>query len=561
MGPMRRHAILVLLLATAAGLGWAATSLGNDIVPGVRAAGVDIGGRSAASARERLLAQAAALEAAVVTVADEGSEWRSTNGALGVSLDVDRAIAEAMAVGRSGDPLARARAIASVAISGLDLGWPRRSVDDRLGTFIDRIARDTERPPIDGDVAIGPEGVVVREPRDGLAVDRARLEADVLLQRGLGGTVRLPAAVLVPALGEEQIVEARNAALDAYAPLRVVAGSEGFVIPAARAAAVVRIERLAAGPDRLAATLDEAAIAALVDEIAAQLDGPARSAVLVPGGDRLVVTAGRDGVLVDRVLARSALAAAIFVPADGPRVLRVPGTIVAPALTTEAAAAVAASTQLLGAFTTLFPENAARATNIGLAAARLDGMVVVPEATFSFWDRIGEVSPRTGYVQAGAIIGGVSASAIGGGLCQVSTTLFDAVARAGLRVDERHPHDYYIERYPLGLDAAVFAPWVDLQWTNDTASPIIIRAEATAASVAFWLYGPPTGRTVVFLDPVQWNIRYPAPNQPADPAHAPGYVVPGRDVEVTRIVFQDGQEVSRDAWYSHYAPVWGGPAR
>lgn len=561
MGPLRRIAVLVLLLAMAVGLGWAATTLGDDIVPGIRAAGIDIGGRSAASARERLLARSAVLEAAVVTVAGDGTEWRSANGALGVSFDVDRAIAEAMAVGRSGDPLARARAIVSVATSGLDLGWPRRSVDDRLGAFIDHIARDSERPPIDGDVAIGPDGVVVREPRDGLAVDRARLEADVLLQRALGGTIRLPVAVLAPALGEAQIVAARNAALDAYAPLRVVAGGEAFAIAAARVAAVVRIERVTEGPDRLAATLDAAAITALVDEIAAQLDGPARSAVLVPGGDRLVVTAGRDGVLVDRVLARSALVAAIFVPADGPRVLRVPATIVVPALTTQAADAVAASTQLLGAFTTLFPENVARATNIGLAAAHFDGMVVGLGATFSFWDRIGEVSPRTGYVQAGAIIGGVSASAIGGGLCQVSTTLFDAVAHAGLRVDERHPHDYYIERYPLGLDAAVFAPWVDLQWTNDTASPITIRAEATATSIAFWLYGPPTGRTVVFLDPVQWNVRYPAPSQPADPAHAPGYVVPGRDVAVTRIVLQDGQEVSRDVWYSHYAPVWGGPAR
>jgi hypothetical protein len=102
---------------------------------------------------------------------------------------------------------------------------------------------------------------------------------------------------------------------------------------------------------------------------------------------------------------------------------------------------------------------------------------------------------------------------------------------------------------------------VDLEWTNDTAGAITIRAEATATSVTFWLYGPPTGRTVLFLDPLQWNIRYPAAGQPADPAHAPGYVVPGRDVQVTRIVLHDGIEASREAWYSHYAPVWGGPAR
>jgi vancomycin resistance protein YoaR len=558
---MRRITFIGLALAAAAGLVWAGASVDDRIVPGVHAAGIDIGGLTPAVARERLLTPAEAFEAAPFVVTAAGTEWRSTNGELGLSLDVDRALADALAVGRSGDAVARVRAIVSTATGGLDLGWPRRSVDDRLTAFVDRIVRATERPAVDGDVAIGPDGVVVREPENGVAVDRIRLESDLALQRGSDTAVALHVAVLAPVLGDDQIATAREDALNAYAPLRVVAGSESFDIPASRIAALVRIVRATAGPDRLIATVDDSAAAALVDEIAARLDGPARSAVLVPGDLRLAVTPGRDGVSVDRALAKDALAASVLAPADGERILNVPATIVEPALATRDAATTAASTQLLGGFTTYFPENVERATNIGLAARTFDGMVVAAGASFSFWDRIGEVSPRTGYVSAGAIIGGVSSSAIGGGLCQVSTTLFNAVARAGLRIDQRHPHDYYIERYPLGLDAAVFAPYVDLQWTNDTAGAITIRAEATATSITFWLYGPPTGRTVVFLDPVQWNIRYPAAGQPADPAHAPGYVVPGRDVQVTRIVLQDGIERSRETWYSHYAPVWGGPAR
>lgn len=560
MGPMRRIAIAGLALAAVAALVWAGASVGDDVVPGVHAAGIDIGGLSPAVARERLVAQAAAFSAAPFVVMAAGTEWRSTNGELGLSLDVDRALADALAIGRSGDALARVRSVLSAATAGVDLGWPRRSVDGRLDAFVDRIVRATERPAVDGDVAIGPDGVVVREPVNGVAVDRLRLEGDLALQRGSDTSIALHLAVLVPVLGEDQIAAARDQAFDAFAPLRVTAGSESFVIPASRLASLVRIVR-ATTPDRLIATVDDPAVAALVDEIAARLDGPARSAVLVPGGERLVVTPGRDGVSVDRALAEDALAAAVIAPSDGERVLNVPATIVVPGLATQDAAKIADSTQLLGGFTTYFPDNVERATNIGLAARTFDGMVVTPGGAFSFWDRIGEVSPRTGYVSAGAIIGGVSSSAIGGGLCQVSTTLFNAVARAGLRVDERHPHDYYIERYPLGLDAAVFAPFVDLQWTNDTAGAITIRAAATATSITFWLYGPPTGRTVVFLDPVQWNIRYPAAGQPADPAHAPGYVVPGRDVQVTRIVLQDGIERSRETWYSHYAPVWGGPAR
>jgi vancomycin resistance protein YoaR len=562
MRSMRRLVVIAVTLVLAgAGAGLAANALTDRIAPGVHAAGIDIGGIPAELACERLLAQAPLLLPAVVTVVGPGGEWQVTNSALGLTLDVDQALAEAWAVGRSGDVWIRMRSIATTAFRGLDIGWPRRAIDDRLAAFLDRIALETGSAAVDGDVAIGPDGVVVREPKDGLVVDRTRLEREIVGTRSLAGTIQLQTAALVPVLGESMIADARAAALDAYAPLRVVAGSEAFDVPAARIATTVRVERVTTQPEHLVVTLDGDAIAALADDIADRLDGPARSAVLVPGADQLTVLPGRDGVAVDRVLLRYAIERAIFQSAEDGRVLQVPAEIVAPTLTTSAAAASAASTRLLGGFTTFFPESPPRATNIGLAAQRFDGMVVAPGATFSFWDRIGEVSPRTGYVEAGAIIGGVSSSAIGGGLCQVSTTLFNAVARAGLRIEQRHPHDYYIERYPLGLDAAVFAPWVDLQWTNDTSSPITIRAAAGPTSVSFWLYGPPTGRTTTFLDPVQWNIRYPAASQPADPSHAPGYVVPGRDVEVTRIVLQDGVEVARDTWYSHYEPVWGGPAR
>jgi len=557
---MRRISIVVLLIALTACAGWAASHR-DEIAPGVRAAGMDIGGQTARSARLELDARAAELRSARIDVSGADGSWTTTNGAVGLVLDVDRILDDAMAVGRSGDPLTRARSIVGAASGAVDLGWPRRTIDDRLDLFVERVATDADRAPVDGDVTIGPTGVVVREPQNGRTVDRRRLSADLLLQRTFTVALRLPTAVLVPVLGLNEIADARDAALDAYAPLPVVAGSESLVIPAPTVATLVHVDRVTTMPEHLVATVDPAAVASLADDVAARLEGPVRNAVLVPGGDRLAVVPGRDGVAVDRVLLRHALAEAIFQSADEGRQLTVPADIAAPALSTAAAEAIASSSVLLGGFTTYFPENAARATNIGNAARTFDGMTVAPGSSFSFWGRIGQVSTRTGYVSAGAIIGGVSDTAIGGGLCQVSTTLFDAVARAGLRIDQRHPHDYYIERYPLGLDAAVFSPWVDLEWTNDSASPITIRAEATATSVSFWLYGPPTGRTVAFLDAVQWNVRYPAPDQAADPAHAPGYVVVGRDVQVTRIVLENGTERSRDVWYSHYAPVWGGPAR
>lgn len=549
--------VALFLLFVATGL-WAAHR--DDIAPGVRAAGIEIGGRPASAAREQLGERTASFDTAALTVAGDGRSWSSTNAALGARLDIDRILDEAMAVGRSGDLASRARSLISAASGDVDLGWPRSFDGDGLATFVAGIANTVDRAAVDGDVHIGRTGVAVRAAQLGMAVDRARLDADIGRQRTPEVWLLLPTATLLPVLGDEEIAAARDAAIDAYSPLPVRAGSESFVLPAERLADLVRIERVTTGRERLVATTNADAVAMLADEIATRLDGPVRSAVLVTGGERLTVIPGRDGIAIDRVLLRHVLAQAVFVATEDGRVLDLSAAIVAPGLSTASAQAIASSSVLLGAYTTYFPASLARATNIGLAAETFDGTVVAPGAAFSFWDRIGEVSPRTGYVEAGAIIDGVSDTAIGGGLCQVSTTLFNVVARAGLEIDQRYPHAYYIERYPLGLDAAVFSPWVDLKWTNDTASAIAIGAAATGTSVTFWLYGAPTGRSTIFLDPVEWNVRYPTAGQPADPGHAPGYVVPGRDVQVTRVILQDGLELRRDAWYSHYAPVWGGPA-
>ncbi len=557
-----RVGLLGLILTLALGAIVADATFRARVYPGVRAAGADLGGLVETDVRTRLTDAALTFAAAPVTVVGEGRRWTATNADLGVQLDVQRATAEALAVGKSADATARIGALVLAAFRPVDIAWPRRSQGAALDEFIAGIARDTDRDAVNADVLVTTGGVQVREARDGVRVDRQRLRAAILDSRAASPEIHLSTDATFPELDATAVAEARGGAVAAFRPTRLVAGSESVVVPADRIAQLLRIDRLMADDgDRLVVRADVNAVRELIDEVAAQLDGAVREAALVPGDDRLVVVPGRDGVIVDPVAAGAVLAAVIFDPADGERTIALPGVITSPALTTTAAERIAAEIRLAGAFTTYFPENAARANNIGLAARTFDGIVIAPGESFSFWDRIGEVSPRTGYVYAGTIVGGVSQMAIGGGLCQVSTTLFNSVARAGLRIDERHEHSYYIERYPLGLDAAVFAPTLDLKWTNDTGATFYLFGRGTETSVSFWLYGVPTGRVSEFTAPLQTNLRWPAPSQPADPAHAPGYVVPGRDVWVTRIVTIDGVELRRDIWYSHYAPVWGGPVR
>jgi vancomycin resistance protein YoaR len=533
------------------------------VVPGVRAAGSDVGWLDAAALHARLETSAAAASSDAVVVTLPERTRTATHGEIGVALNVDRTTAEALAIGHTGSLLDRVRDLAQAASGAIDIGWPRQVADpSRLGAFLADIASGIDRPAVDGAVAISADGVTVTRPRSGALADRAGLEAALLAARSEDSAARLVVNPVPPEIDEAGMREAEQRAVAAFAPMTFSAGSESVTVSAWRIAQTVRIDRVDVdGSDRLVATLDVTAVAVLVDDVAAELDGDPRAAVLIPGEDRLTVAAGRDGVRIDRSRSLPVLAAAIFEQGEPERGVVLPATVEAPTLTTADAQRFAESVHLVGGFTTYFPVNQARATNIGLAAERFDGMVVGPGESFSFWGRIGEVSPRTGYVSAGAIVGGVSSTAIGGGLCQVSTTFFNAVARAGMRIDARQPHSYYIERYPVGMDAAVFAPSVDFRWTNDSAETVYLRAAADATSVSFWLYSADAHRSTVFPPPVEANFRYPYAGQPADPAHAPGYVVLGRDVWATRIVLMDGVEVSRDVWYSHYAPVWGGPAR
>jgi vancomycin resistance protein VanW len=115
--------------------------------------------------------------------------------------------------------------------------------------------------------------------------------------------------------------------------------------------------------------------------------------------------------------------------------------------------------------------------NIRLGAARLDGTVVAPGETFSFWALVGRPSAAAGFQLGRSIRGGIAGGDIGGGLCQVSGIAYEAGLRAGLTVAERHPHsrDLYteVERFtPLGLDATVVWPYRDLRLLNPHAVPL-----------------------------------------------------------------------------------------
>ncbi|HEU4918414.1 MAG TPA: VanW family protein, partial [Candidatus Limnocylindrales bacterium] len=240
-----------------------------------------------------------------------------------------------------------------------------------------------------------------------------------------------------------------------------------------------------------------------------------------------------------------------------------------------AQAAISKMTKI-SSWTTYFPisEKNGYGANIWIPALDIDGYVVGPGETFDFWKAVGPITRERGYRDGGAIINGKTEpqGALAGGICSCSTTLFNAALRAGFEMGARRNHYYYIDRYPLGLDATVFKSGSGsvqtMSWVNDTKYPVLIRGfkikDGSAGYVRFDLYSVPTGRKVTFSKPVVKNVRRATDTVQYTTSLAPGvrkrieYPVDGKDVWVTRTVRDSsGAVVHQETYYSHYARITG----
>src|SRR5205085_4384765 len=163
---------------------------------------------------------------------------------------------------------------------------------------------------------------------------------------------------------------------------------------------------------------------------------------------------------------------------------------------TEAARAMGI-TGLVSSYTTVYGGEANRIHNVQLVAHLVDGKLIAPGATFSFNATTGERSASKGFLEAPVIINGELQTGLGGGVCQVSTTVFNAAYEAGLKITERTNHQLYISHYPTGRDATVNYPDTDLRFVNDTKHWLLLRTFVGSYSLTVSLYGTSPHRKVV----------------------------------------------------------------
>jgi vancomycin resistance protein YoaR len=542
--------------------------------------GVDISSLEASSIRDRLRAQLAAPWASSAVVLVDGPRtWQTTNAALGISPDIDAAVNAALAYGKSGGVLDRLGAWIDAVRGQANVPFAMHAQGDALDRWVASAARDTDRPSVSGELRVGPAGLEVTQPALGREVDRAGTVAALLSADSLGDReVALRVRTSYPAVDASGFDEAYARAAAVVMPVTVRVEDRTFNENANYLATLLVIDRVVAKPGELPAIPQDAIapatryryqvslanerVASWAAALAAVLDHPGKSAkfkVSLEGVTSIVPS--ESGVKVDQEKLRVLALDELLRPATGAmRDLAAPAAVEKAAFTTEQAKAVLPNLVKASTFTTYYPPSPDRHANISTGAGQFDGVVILPGQTFSFWELLGPVTVARGYAFSGAIINNKSEdNVIGGGLCQVSTTIFNAVAAEGYEIVERHAHGYYIDRYPIGYDAAVFEPGVDFRWRNDTANPVFLWSWSDWTSITIDVWGIPTGRTVALTAPLQKNFVQPAADQPADPHFPKGLTVAGRDVFRTRTVYENGKVLHQDFFTSHYAPVWGGP--
>lgn len=209
-----------------------------------------------------------------------------------------------------------------------------------------------------------------------------------------------------------------------------------------------------------------------------------------------------------------------------------------------------------------------RITNIKIATSKLNGILVPSGENFSFGDSVGEISAATGYDYAYIISEGRTVLGTGGGVCQVSTTIFRAALKAGLPIVTRTAHAYRVHYYeeggsPVGLDATVYPPAVDLKFKNDTPGYILVTSQIDldGQNLYFNIYGSNDGRSVKLNGPMISNYTSaPEAKYQDDPTLAKGttkqidWSAPGSSVIFERIVTRGGQVINTDKFLSNYQP-------
>jgi len=467
-------------------LGLAFAGSRQELAEGTQVAGVDVGGLTDGQAVALLSGRYAEVEAVPVTFLADDERFSFAANQLGVEPDWRGAVAAAAREGDGFGPIRGFRRI-HTRFFGAEI-LPRLAVSDAALEFaLEKVEKAANRAPRSAALVRRGLRIEVVPERSGRRLQRDA--AELLVVRALGSLERLgagtalPVAVSAPPVNARMLAPAaRRARIALSAPVFLQGERRRWRLPRWRIAELLALPR--DGASRLAIGGPRAN--EYFSALARRVGRPPVDASFSVSGDAIQIVPSRTGTELDAPRTATALLRAATSPSN--RVATISIERAAPERTTKEALAMGIDTRM-ASYKTYNAGTWDRITNLRLGVTYLDDTLVPPGGTFSLNDAIGERTEERGFRSAPVIIGTRYEEEVGGGTSQVATTVFNAAWEAGLRITERNPHSLYISRYPLGRDATVYWPSLDLQFVNDTKNWVLVKGFAESDGVSISIYG------------------------------------------------------------------------
>jgi vancomycin resistance protein YoaR len=554
----------------------------DRIFPGVSINGIDMGGLYPAQVSKTLSESITYPQTGKVTLSYADNAWQATPAQLGLFLDLDRSAQNAFLVGRKGNLINRLAEQFGAAYYGHPASLST-ILDQRMAfVYLSNLAEQIDVPAADAGVSIQGTEVILNSAVTGLHLDReATLQALTTQLKTLSdGSVPLVVKDIKPLVVDvgTQADQARALLSEPFLltlPTGQPDQQQTFTIQPAELAGM-----LAFGVDRskgepsYSLSLDPMKLTFYLSQLAGKLKlNPVNTRFTFNDSTRQLeviqpAVIGRDLELVkslqsiqENVGKREHSAELVF-------------NITKPAVTDDMTGAQLGITELIESQTSFFRgSSSARIQNIKIAASQFHGLLIAPGETFSMASELGNISLDNGYAEALIIVGDKTIKGVGGGVCQVSSTLFRTAFFAGLPIVERHPHAYRVGYYEqnasghnptlAGLDATVYVPLVDFKFTNDTPNWILMETytSPTYGTLTWKFYSTSDGRSVQWTTTGPQNIIQPPddlyrenPDLPQGEIHQVEYRAEGADVTINREVTRNGGIYFKDSFFTHYQP-------
>lgn len=553
------------------------------ILPGVSVAGVDLSGLDPTEASLKINQGIQFPGAGKILFRDGEKIWLTSPAELGLMINVGESVQAAFQLGRSGNLIDRLSSQVRSFRGGMDIPV-MIMFDQRVAyTFLQKIASEIDRPEIDAQLALDGVQVIASPGQIGrlLNVDLTMNLLVEQLQSFSDGEVPLIIEEVEPLIldvsAEKDLIQRLLSAPIVLKLPNATPNDPGpWIIDSASIALLLRIDYVYANEKpQYSISLDESRLTTLLEDIETQVQTRSENARFIFNDDtrqfELIKPAviGRSLNLVATL--KNIQQLALNGDHEIPLLVDLDPLIVGD----DTQAQTLGVTELVSTGITYFlGSSEERIQNIQTAASRFHGLLVAPGEVFSMGDTLGDVSLENGYAEALIIYDNRTIKGVGGGVCQVSTTLFRTVFLGGYPVVERHPHAYRVGYYEqlssgahdnnlAGLDATVYVPLVDFKFTNDTPYWILMETyvNVVARRLTWKFYSTNDGRSV------EWNTSGPTDVIPApEPLFQENpelgvfemkqvdWAADGAVVNVNRTVLKNGQVYFQDRFYTSYSP-------